>query len=249
MNIEKSKGGIVLVIAIAIILVYAAQDKTAIDSAGSQSDLNLISGQWDISSQVNSMGYGKYLIEELDFDYSDEGIQNLAREIKQSTSSPEQAIKETIKYVAQNIKYSSKITVQYCYDERASTVLQTGSGDCVSMSRITTALLRAQGIPARTMGGCLSFKTRCSILFSTVPYQDAQVTELSEGDFKKRGFLHEWVEAWTPSQGFFLIEATSGQTFPLSCLGSTYLKYSYDDNQYNRCVINSPSFWETCRGF
>lgn len=206
--------------------------------------VDTVDGQWDISKDVENKGYNIYLIEEADFDYSDSTINNLATQIKGMTSTPDEAVKETIKYVVQHVGYSSAITISQCYSETASSVLASGRGDCVSMSRLVTALLRAQGIPARTSGGCLSFATSCVPLFSTIPFAEIQVTDMVEDDFKKRGFLHEWVEVWTPSRGWFLVEATAGQTFPLNC--GQYIQYSYDTNQYDRCVITDQSFWSMC---
>lgn len=207
-------------------------------------DIIPIEGEWDISEQVEGRDYEQYLKEEHDFDYSDPAVYQLAEDIKSSTSTPEQAVKETIRYVARNIRYSSKISIPYCYEETASQVLKTKKGDCVSMSRLVTALLRAQGIPTRTMGGCLT-RNRCGILFSAIPYLDAQTTPMTEDDFKKRGFLHEWVESWTPNQGWFIIEATSGQIYSMDC--DTYLIYGYDSNRYDRCVIKDQSFWNECK--
>lgn len=206
--------------------------------------IKTVEGAWDISEQVEANGYATYLIEEKDFDYTTPSVFNLAKNIKSQTTSPDAAIKETIRYVVNNIRYSSQITVPYCYEEKASSVLSSGIGDCVSMSRLVTALLRAQGIPARTVGGCLTSK-RCDILFATIPYAEAQVTPMVEGDYKKRGFLHEWVNAWTPSKGWFYIEATSGQTFDTSC--GTYGFFGYDSNNYDRCIIQDESFWDSCK--
>jgi len=229
------KEWIILIIILVIGLLYYKKESAS------------ISGSWDISQQVNQMGYDQYLIEENDFDYSDPSIYNLAVEIKQRTNNPTEAIKETISYVARNIQYSSSITTNYCYDEKASTVLKSGFGDCVSMSRLVTALLRAQGIPSRTMGGCISFASRCAPTFSVFPPEETQamVTAMEEDDFKKRGFLHEWVEVWTPNEKWQIIEATTGQIFPLNC--GSYIEFGYDSNRLNRCVINDADFWNECR--
>lgn len=226
-----------MIIAVLILLVFFLTQKPKIQT---------IKGEWDISEQVAERGYEKYLIEESDFDYTHPEVFALAQEIKSRTSTPEEAIKETLKYVVQNIRYTS-ITINYCYEEKASDALERGIGDCVSMARAVTALLRAQGIPTRTRGGCLSATKRCNILFATVPFLEAQVTPMVEGDFKKRGFLHEWAEIWTPDREWFIAEPTSGQTFPMSCYDVAYLPFSYDSNNINRCVINSPSFWSQCK--
>lgn len=205
-------------------------------------NINTIAGSWDISEQVKTNGYDQYLVEEPDFNYNDPSIYSLAQNIKSSTSTPKQAITETIKYVVTNVDYQT-VPLTYCYSEKASDVLKNGHGDCVSMSRLVTALLRAQGIPARTMGGCLSMKNKCSALMAAVPGAEPQFTPMSIGDFKKRGFLHEYVSAYDGSK-WVLIESTAGIIYDMSC--QNYLLYSYDTNAKNRCEINDNDFWQMC---
>jgi transglutaminase-like putative cysteine protease len=192
-------------------------------------------------TNVDDNNLDSYLIEEQDFDYSEPEIQELAQELQGYNT--KDSIKNVIEYVAKNVRYSGAVSVNYCYNEKASDVLASGTGDCVSMSRLVTALLRAQEIPARTKGGCLSFNKFCTPLFATVPGETAKSVAMEEGDFKKRGFLHEWVEAFD-GENWVLIEATSGQVFPSDC--TTYLSYGYDSNRYDRCVINDRGFWQQC---
>lgn len=191
------------------------------------------------------------LKETADFDYSNPIIQELAKSIKSSSANNEEYVQKVIKYVVSNIMYSSKVTVDYCYEEKASTVLTNKYGDCVSMSRLVTALLRANGIPAKTMGGCLSFQIRCSPIFATSPYLESKTTPMEENDFKKRGYLHEWVEFMNPEEpekGWRRIESTSGQIFSIdSC--QQYINYAYDYDQYSRCVIQDNNFWDQCKPY
>ncbi len=208
-----------------------------------------IEGNWDISEQVLEQNLEQYTIEEEDFDYSDPQVYKLAQDIKSSTATPYDAVKATARYVYDNIQYSSKVSVNFCYEETASSALEAGTGDCVSMVRLATALLRAQGIPTRTMGGCLASSGRCSPLFAVAPPEiTAQVTTMVEDDFKKRGFLHEWYEFWVPDgseDGIWRIgEATSGQIFPIGC--PAYIQFAYDNNRFNRCVIQDNNFWNLC---
>ena len=216
-------------------------------SSSSSSSTQMIEGTWDITEQVaaySSENLRKYLIEEKDFDYSHQSVLDVAKKIKAESSTVFEAIKDTAKYTYDTVKYNSKVSATQCYDETASSVLHAKVGDCVSMARLDTAILRAMGIPARTVGGCLSRSVSCAPLFAAYPGISAKVTDMSEGDFKKRGFLHEWVEAWVPEKGWVLVEATSGQVFPITC--QAYIKYAYDTNQYDRCVITDKSFWNIC---
>ena len=154
----------------------------------------VIPGRWDISSTAKEAGLEEYLKEDMDFDYTSPEVYAVAQEIKAKARNEEEAIKETLLFVVRNVRYSSAITISYCYQEKASDVLNSGLGDCVSMSRLVTALLRAQGIPARTAGGCLASFKRCVSVFAVIPTIEAQTTEMMEGDFKKRGFLHRRIK-------------------------------------------------------
>ena len=235
MKDKKTKITIIILICILVLFFIFKNDKN---------EFFTVEGNWNISKEVQEKGYEQYLVEEPDFDYTDQAIFNLAKQIKESTTTPEEAIKQTIKHVAINVQYSSEITIDYCYKETASYVAEVKEGDCVSMSRLVASLLRAQGIPSRTVGGCLTSQ-RCDILFSAVPMLESQTTMMIEGDFKKRGFLHEWVEVWTPDKGWMFVEATAGKLYSTDC--DTYLVYSYDSNSRNRCVINDLSFWNQCK--
>lgn len=214
-------------------------------STSQRTKINTIKGGWDISQEVVVNGYGQYLVETSDFDYTSPEVYKIAQEIKQRTSTPREAIKETLTFVVQNTMYSSSVSVETCFEEKASTVLTSGVGDCVSMSRLVTALLRAQGIPTRTMGGCLSSTKRCAPIFAVIPLLEAKVTPMTRGDFKKRGFLHEWVKIWD-GEKWLLGEATSGQLFDMECTEYGYLEFGYDTNPRDRCVITDSSFWNQC---
>jgi len=208
-------------------------------------EVETVKGNWDISEEVRAAGLEQYLVEEEDFDYSNPQLQAIAEDIKATTPSSFEAVKRSMRYVYNNIRYDSRVTVASCYEETASSTLEVGSSDCVGMVRVNMALLRAMGIPARTMGGCLTSKRGCTATFAVTPGEEFKVVPPVEGDFKKRGFLHEWIEVWTPEKGWQILEATSGKLFDMEC--DTFLEYGYDSNKFNRCVINDRAFWEKCK--
>ena len=239
MGEDKRKIIIVSGILIFLIVFMGTRDKLI-------EPLPIAEGVWDISEQVSLQNLQQYLIEEVDFDYTHPRIQEIAQNIKSTTATPYDAIKATAKYVYNNIQYSSKISVGYCYEETASSALEQGVGDCVSMTRLNVAILRAMGIPARSNGGCLASSGRCTAIFAVAPPEvQAQVTEMVIDDFKKRGFLHEWLEVFD-GEKWYILEATSGQLFTSSC--PSYIQYAYDNNRFDRCVIASQSFWNLCAG-
>src|SRR3990167_10556552 len=137
----------------------------------------VVAGAWDISEQVKENSLGQYLVKESDFDYTHPEIQQIAAEIKSSSESPYDAVKKTAKYVYDTIDYDAKVTITSCYTETASSTLELGKSDCVGMTRVNVALLRAMGIPARSVGGCLKSSERCSPLFAVAPGIEAKRSE------------------------------------------------------------------------
>ena len=254
---RKQKTTVVFVMLTILLIFLFGGGKAAVDNKASQgtqitSQGTQIASQgtWDISQEVKDNNLTQYLREELDFDYSDPGILEIAKSIKSSTATPYDAVKKTAQYVYDNIEYTT-VTVSHCYKETAASTLESGSSDCVGMTRLNIGILRAMGIPARSVGGCLKSSVRCTPLFAVAPGVQAKVSPLVEGDFKKRGFLHEWVEVWLPTKNnpegeWLSLEATAGLIYPISC--GQYIKFGdgYDNNQFERCTISSQSFWNLC---
>ena len=76
-------------IAIGIIIVVAL-------AFSKQAVVPTIQGKWDISQQVAANDYNKYLRVEPDFDYTEATVYQAATDIKARTSTPEEAVKETL---------------------------------------------------------------------------------------------------------------------------------------------------------
>lgn len=166
---------------------------------------------------------------------------NMASKLKGSSDMA--TAKNTLEFVADYVTYKGDVEISYCYSESAQTVFDTKQGDCVSMTRLTTALLRINNISVKTVGGCIRFGPSCKSLFSVSPeWFTAQVSDIQ--DMKKRGYMHEWSEAYLDGQ-WYTLENTAGKIFPLEC--ENYMKYDYDSNRYDRCVINSIDFFDTCK--
>ena len=242
---KQNKRTILIVITTIVAISLLFGGKEALFGSAPTKEFKSIPGSWDISEQVQANNLEQYLVEEIDFDYSNPDIQAVAKNIKLNSATPYDAVKMTAKYVYDNIQYSSAVTVNSCYQETASSTLALGSSDCVGMTRLDVALLRAMGIPARSVGGCLKSSVRCAPIFAVAPGIQAKVTPLMEGDFKKRGFLHEWLEVFD-GEKWYSLEATSGQIFDISC--DQYIKYGdgYDSNQFDRCTLTDNSFWNLC---
>ena len=163
---------------------------------------------------------------------------------KMDAGSPEDAIKKATRFVLDKVDYNSAgITPTYCYNEKASDVLRIGNGDCVSMVKLGTAILRGQGIAVRTIGGCVKLSGGCTPLMGVIPLPFVEKAAIYDG--KKRGYLHEWTEVWLPTKGWILVDFTNGAIYEKGC--DDYLFYSYDEGDYKDiCVINDRSFIDNC---
>lgn len=196
-------------------------------------------------AQKETIDYSEYLQETADFDYSNEAIYKKAIEIRAISDSDEKIIKNTLHFVATTIRYNDSINPEYCFEEKASDVLIKENGDCVSMARLVVSLLRANNIPSRTAGGCLT-EDVCLVSFSTTNIYKAKTVPIRLGDYKKRGFLHEWVEVYSKDkEGWYILEPTTGQTFSKNC--KSYGFYSYDKDEFERCVLLNESFVQECK--
>lgn len=175
-------------------------------------------------------------------DYLSPEIQDVINNM--DSTSPEDAIKKARSYVLDKITYNSAgITPQYCYGETATSALKIGTGDCVSMVKLGTAILRGQGIAVRTLGGCVKWSGTCSTLMGTVPLP-LQKADIYDG--KKRGYLHEWSEVWLPERGWILVDFTNGAIYEKGC--EDYLIYDYDEGHYRDiCVITDQDFINQCK--
>lgn len=187
--------------------------------------------------------FQKYLIAEEDFDFTPE-LAEVANNLNDRSNTDQDRIKNTLRFVYNHIEYNSDVSIQECFAEKASTILERGYGDCVSMTRLTVSLLRMQNVPIRSVGGCIDLDKTCGELFSVLP-EDVPVPKPQlQDDYKKRGFLHEWAEAWTPETGWVLLETTNGKVYDINC--DSYRFYSYDTNPRDRCVINNNKFFKEC---
>jgi len=180
-----------------------------------------------------------YLSATEDFDVNSEIVQSTAKMLKGRNDM--ETLKNTETYVVNNIIYSD-VSTNYCIsDEKASTVIETKKGDCVSKTKAAVTLLRANGIQSRSVGGCLSRNNACSTLQGIIPITNIPTSSIK--DNKKRGDLHEWYEAYIDGK-WYQVEPTAYYIYPEQC--NNYIKLSYDSNVYDRCVINDNQFVATC---
>jgi len=202
---------------------------------------------WDVSYKEDLRKNNiptEYLKRNNMFDYDDPTIRRITKEINASSNNEYQAIRNTLNYVIRNIQYNGEETVASCVPEKASDVIKSGDGDCVSMAKLSVSILRGMGIASRTVGGCLSQTYTCTPLFAAAPTKKPVRPDMDYLDLKKRGGLHEWIEIWVPKNGWIMADPTSAEVFVQGC--KDYLFYAYDYTPEEMCSISDLTFWNKC---
>ena len=191
--------------------------------------------------------YDKDLESSSVIDHTNDKIVKIASQIELESETADQALHRVLNYVLSHIVYdSTSLTIDGCYDETSVTVLENKYGDCVSMTKLGTALLRHMGFVVKTAGGCLRSIPTCYPLMQVIPiYVETRKIRSLTFDMKKRGYLHEWAEVFIDGQ-WWTVDFTSGGVYGPEC--RDYLLYSYDKgDKEEMCVINDESFFEKCK--
>jgi len=212
----------------------------------------IIINQQDSKMETND----ELLIATNEFDYDTDIIQDAISSINRQTFVIQDTLshlsgrteinklKNTLSYIQINVQYSGSISIDECYYETASSVLEKRRGDCVSKSRLAVALLRGQGIQSRTVSGCISEMPICFPILAVTPVSYEIPPRIKDiTDIKKRGFLHEWIEVIADGKTYS-VDPTYNAIFLKNC--DSYNIHSYDDNQYDRCVISDNAFVSEC---
>jgi len=178
-----------------------------------------------------------YLQNEYEFIFLNPIIQQAVAEVEAGydTSTPFMYIKSAVAYLKDRLSYTQTGVVQ-C-GEASYVSLSRGTGNCVDYSVNLVALLRAKGIPARQVAGCVSnYNWRCT------PFEALQF------EFDLRGILgHAWAEVWTgESRGWVQTDPTTGISLARSCVG--YHKID-DTDKGNLCWISDPANMHFCMTF
>ncbi len=134
-----------------------------------------------ISLKTNSDGLylANYLVSEPNIEASSEKIIAVAQQLKRKTDI--ETVVETFEYVKQHISYEKNPAIG------AEKVLESGVGKCMDYSDLFVALLRANGIPAKSVFGIV-------------------VHEVSANP------LHAWSEAYLKQQGWVRFDPTAGHS-------------------------------------
>ena len=186
-----------------------------------------------------------FVVEDPEFDYSNSELQEIIKDIDERAITNQDKIREVLIFVHDNLRYSLT-TLQYCYEETASSALRQKVADCVGFTKLTVALLRGLDVPATSVVGCATGKVTCSDIFTTVvPEKTRFPIKPLPADLKYRGGLHQWVIAWDGFKWVYLEPIVAGIYNP-TC--QDYLPYQYNpDAGKDRCEIDSDDFALNCR--
>jgi hypothetical protein len=194
-------------------------------------------GYVDSVSQRSSLQ--TYLEEEYQMDYMHPSVQDAIRQIKQqypdSRESPYNWQLRASQWLIANMEYILG-GVRLC-DERASEILQRGTGNCIDYSILYCSLLRAEGIPCRQVEGCVANWNPVYCIPFAVERWDVDLTGTVKG--------HSWVEMWIGNR-WLSADPTRGAGASRTCVG--YRKLAVTEGN-NLCRISKEEDLDFCRTF
>lgn len=161
-----------------------------------------------------------YLKETEQIDFSHPTVQSLATQLKKETA--KETAKAIAKWTFDNIRYDTSNDFNSCKGVKASEVIERGFGICSTQSKVNTALLRANGIPARMVTGCLTFSEACRRIqtFFRRRVPTAFPVDIDDtGHAPTRGGLHNYVEILLPEEeNWVVMESTVGLLYDSTCI-------------------------------
>lgn len=190
------------------------------------------------------------------YDYDNEIIATVAAKMIKDSSSAESAIKKTLAYVYNNVKYVLGESDEKCFDGVAPNILASGSGQCDTQSIVVISVLRKMGIAAKPVGGCIYINDRCRLqaLFQSIQgfgaprYTSIIDPEKEQMTFSRAsGGLHAYIVAWLPEKGWVPLEATTGKFADTLCYNYHVELYPADDQKEDICVSKSFFYAKACQ--
>lgn len=203
----------------------------------------------EISNYQSSTGDTEY------YDINDPVINTIAKDISSRAKDSKAAISLAAKYVYDNVEYTSSESDSKCYSGDAPAILKSGSGQCDTQSITVISLLRAMGIAAKPVGGCIVVNSQCRLesffLFALQGVGSApKFTTLSvapdQTTFSRGGVLHAWVTAWVPDEGWVTIEATNGKIVNNNCYKYFVELFPADNQKSDICISKNRNYAEAC---
>lgn len=164
-------------------------------------------------------------------------ISNAVSWVEERSMTDYDRIKLTAQYIKENTFY--ELRGESCLIETAEDVLEQGSGDCVSFSKVAAAMLTRMDIPVQIVEGCVFIEDTGDRGYQVPRDPSIKVNDtLSRASSHDTGQLHSWVRAYDGSK-WYTIETTGGVIFPVSS------ENIYGYNRYGG-TVNPADPWDLC---
>lgn len=205
---------------------------------------------WDkyTKSVSETEGMEVYLKSSKYYDYNNPTITNAIAdmEAKYNPTTPYEYMKYATQYLYNQIDY---VYGGVECPETAEMALQRRTGNCVDFSVVLISMMRAKGIPARQVEGCVSHDEWQCKTYAIVAIWDTDMEEikLRAGNINEQQPLgHSWVEIFTPDEGWKTADPTVKDWISEDCIG--YHKISHSVNE-EKCYIENYDDIEFCRSY
>lgn len=195
--------------------------------------------------------YQEYVSNTYYADLTDPQIQSIAADLLADTESAKDAMQAALSYVHSHVAYTREEDDPTCISRTATDILDAGTGQCDTQSEVVIALLRAMGVAATPVGGCIYPSPTCTTqaLFELPHplYEPLSILPTPLPSYSRRaaGGLHAWVAAWDDTTKEWVnLEATSGTPAQTSCW--TYHVEMYPDTQEDICKSTNYAYVQAC---
>lgn len=176
---------------------------------------------------------------------SSDSVQDAISLVELRSSTDYERIVNTAEYINDRTDY--KLQGDACLSQKPDDVLELGEGDCVSFSKLATAMLTGMDIPVQIVEGCV-FSNRQTSLDNSVPPKDFAIpidysvkntfgTE-SRAIGPSSGQLHNWIRAYD-GERWWTVETTAGVVFLV------IYEESYGYNKFGG-FVNAADPWDLC---
>jgi len=253
---KKNQGTVVLIGAIILIAIFTSNSK----------QMPVIGTDWQLEFRARTEQIPNTYLESTNiYNYDNENIKMISEQLVRESTDAKDYTQKVLDYVYENVKYDFNEDDTTCFNSKASDILERGSGQCDTQSMLVVALLRAGGVPAYPIGGCI-YKTEslvCDMQYAISGMRKPVFRPIEEitfsrggdpiysdltpyfgrGELGRAGGLHAWVTAFT-GERWQLLESTAGQIVESSCY--VYTEELQVKNVRELCVSDSYEFALWC---
>jgi transglutaminase-like putative cysteine protease len=231
-----------------------------------ESDANAnVTQPWQEANEFNSRAvlpqYNEYTVDTPYYNYDDPLITAIANKIAAESTSAEEAMLKTARFVYRELEYVSESSAA-CKEGVAAQILNKGTAQCDTMTMVNVAIMRKMGIASTTVGGCFIERPTCglqSFIQSLGIVEGVKYTPLTAVDETQEAFgrgaqmdrqasgLHAWTAVFLPEKGWVYIESTSGEYINEKCNYYHVETFPKNENKVEICETKSYNYAQACR--